>query len=191
MTRQPRTFFTSDLHLGHRLVAAHRGFGEDVDAHDIAIMDNWRAVVHPEDTVWVLGDLAVSSPWRALFLLSTLPGHKRLVAGNHDKVHPLNRNAHKHQRRYMEVFDSICTAARMKINDHEVRLSHFPYRADRGDEPRYMEWRLPNYGIPLLHGHLHTPDVLSLDEGTLQVHVGLDAWSLFPVPRETVAGLLD
>lgn len=40
--RQPRTFYTSDLHLGHEKVAALRGF-DSVAAHDAAILSAWEA----------------------------------------------------------------------------------------------------------------------------------------------------
>lgn len=55
------TYFTSDPHFGHRKVAEIRGF-DSPEEHDAALAANWRAVVRPGDKVWVLGDLAMSSP---------------------------------------------------------------------------------------------------------------------------------
>jgi calcineurin-like phosphoesterase family protein len=83
-------WFTSDLHIGHRLVAGLRGF-ESTDDHDEAIFDRWDERVRKEDQVWVLGDLAVSKPDNALLELRGLPGVKHLVAGNHDPVHSMHR----------------------------------------------------------------------------------------------------
>ncbi|AYN58547.1 phosphoesterase [Arthrobacter phage Liebe] len=186
-------FFTSDLHLGHALVAGLRGF-DDVADHDAAIAENWRRVVGPKDIVWVLGDLAASSPSRALDLIRSLPGEKHLVLGNHDPAHPMHRDAYRRQWPYLAgnggAFQSVAASARRRIQGQEVLLSHFPYDRDRG-ETRYAQWRLPDLGVPLLHGHTHGTERLSRSaRSTPEIHVGVDAWDLAPVPLETVAGLL-
>lgn len=177
--------FTSDPHFGHRLVAGHRGFGEDVPAHDIALCDNWRRVVRPDDDVWVLGDIAVSHPARALEIVSELPGRKHLISGNHDACHPMHRNSHKWLGRYLEVFASVQPFARRRINGEDVLLSHFPYDKDR-HEVRYTQYRLRNEGKWLLHGHTHEPE---RQEGR-EIHVGVDAWDLTPVRLEVVTDLM-
>lgn len=178
--------FTSDQHFGHRLVAGHRGFGEDVAKHDLTLCDNWRSVVRKDDDVWVLGDLCVSSPTRALEILSELPGRKHLIAGNHDACHPMHRNSHKMLRRYLEVFESVQAFARRKIDGQEVLLSHFPYDKDR-HEVRYTQYRLRDEGRWLLHGHTHQAD--QRREGR-EIHVGVDAWDLTPVHLDTIVELM-
>ena len=55
---EKKTFFTSDLHLGHVHVAELRGF-ESVAEHDQALINYWNAVVSSGDDVWVLGDFAL------------------------------------------------------------------------------------------------------------------------------------
>ena len=179
-------WFTADLHLGHRLVTGHRGFGEDTDKHDWTIMNNWSKVVHPKDQVWVLGDLAVSSPTRALVLLSDLPGRKHLIAGNHDGCHPMHRDSHKRVGEYLEVFESVQPFARRRIEGEDVLLSHFPYNKDR-HEVRYTQYRLRDEGRWLLHGHTHQAD--QRREGR-EIHVGVDAWDLSPVHLNTVIELM-
>src|SRR5690606_29340799 len=52
-------WFTADLHLGHKLLAGLRGFGEDTAAHDAEIARRWDFLVKPQDQVWVLGDLCI------------------------------------------------------------------------------------------------------------------------------------
>jgi len=179
-------WFTSDLHFGHRLVARHRGFGDDTMAHDTAIYDNWTKVVAKDDVVWVLGDLALNSVGRALEVIGSLPGRKHLIAGNHDPCHPMHRAAHKWQRRYLEAFVSVQPFARQKIDGQEVLLSHFPYDKDR-HEVRYTQYRLPNEGKWLLHGHTH--DAYQKREGK-EIHVGVDAWELSPVSINTIVDLM-
>ncbi|USL85095.1 capsid maturation protease [Arthrobacter phage SWEP2] len=182
-------FFTSDLHLGHDRVARIRGFDHTAN-HDLALVDRWRAVVRPDDHVWILGDIAASSPVYALAILRALPGIKHLVAGNHDRVHPMHRDAYRQQERYLEVFASVQSSARRRVLGQEVLLSHFPYDRDR-NEVRYAQWRLPDHGVPLLHGHTHGLERLSRSaRSTAEVHVGVDAWDLSPVPLSTVEGLL-
>lgn len=177
-------WFTSDLHLGHRFVAGIRGFN-DVGDHDAAIMDNWRKVIRNDDQVWVLGDLAVSSPTRALEQIASLPGIKHLIAGNHDGCHPMHRDSHKWQPKYLTAFASVQPFARRRIDGREVLLSHFPYSKDR-HEARYMQYRLRDEGAWLLHGHTHGSE---RQEGR-EIHVGVDAWGLAPVPSHVIEAIV-
>jgi calcineurin-like phosphoesterase family protein len=178
-------WFTSDLHLGHRLVANLRGFESAAD-HDAAIVNAWDRMVRKDDDVWVLGDLCASAPHHALDLLASMQGRKHLVSGNHDRCHPMHRDAHNWQRRYLEVFASVQPFARRKVGGQDVLLSHFPYERDR-EEPRYMQYRLRDHGGWLLHGHLHTED-----RGVgREIHVGVDAWGLAPVRLEDVTALME
>jgi calcineurin-like phosphoesterase family protein len=176
-----RTWFTADLHIGHRLVADLRGFN-DITDHDEALADTWNTVIHRDDVVWVLGDVAMSNPTRALELLASLPGRKRLIAGNHDGCHPMHSRAYRATLKYQEAFEFIAASASVKINGVRTLLSHFPYAGggDRGDVERYTQWRLPDEGMPLLHGHTHSAE---RGDGRI-VHVGLDAWAGSPVLAE-------
>lgn len=176
-------WFTADLHLGHRFVTELRGFAS-IDEHDTALCDAWRKVVRPADQVWVLGDIAVSNPTYALELIDGLPGTKHLIAGNHDACHPMHRDAYKRQRDYLSVFDSVQAFARRRVNGAEVLLSHFPYTTDRGFEARYPQYRLPDLGLPLLHGHTHLAERRTSER---EFHVGVDAWGLAPVSLDQLA----
>lgn len=192
----PTVHFTSDLHLGHEKVAGYRGF-PSARAHDLALVDRWDSVVADTDKVYVLGDVTGSSREleHALDVLHALPGEKHLIAGNHDSCHPLNRNAAKALPKYLEAFASVQSAARFKGFGIDVLLSHFPYTRDRGDETRYPQWRLPNLGEWLLHGHTHGTEKVSRYRhpwaGVREIHVGLDAWELTPVPVATIAALIE
>lgn len=183
-------FYTSDLHLGHKLMARLRGFGEGPDAvaaHDAFIAFNWAAVVKPDDIVFVLGDLVVSSLTNALALLSGLPGRKQLILGNHDEGHPMHLDAWKKQKKYLEVFESVQPFARRKVDGVEFLLSHFPYSIDHTADVRYMQWRLRDEGMLLVHGHTHSDKVWTSPR---ELHVGMDAWGLKLVPEEVVVRLL-
>lgn len=180
------TFYVSDLHFGHKLVAKHRGFGEHADStknHDDDIIKVWHSQVkNDDDIVWVLGDLAVSSPKRALDIMSRLPGRKLFIAGNHDECHPLHRRAFKKTDQYLAVFEWVSPFARRKVDGVEFLLSHFPYAADHTETARYNEVRLRDEGFNLVHGHTHsTAKVTSKRE----LHVGWDAWRML-VPEEMI-----
>lgn len=178
-------WFTSDQHFGHRLVARHRGFNEDTDAHDQAIINNWRRLVRPDDIVWVLGDLTLHSPAPALSIIGSLPGRKHFITGNHDPCHPMHRQSARWQRVYLDVFESVQPFARQRWDNKYFLLSHFPYTKDRG-EARYMQYRLPDDGMWLLHGHTHDA---SRYDGGHEIHVGVDAWDLKPVALEEVLAI--
>lgn len=209
-------WFTSDHHLGHRAMAWMRREGhwptqeerelvtpEIVQNHDDLLAAHWDQTVKAGDVVWVLGDLTANSKHvpAALEWIRERPGTKHLIAGNHDPVHPMHKDAHKWQRQYLEVFDSVQAAAKRTIplpvehgGGHQlVLLSHFPYTGDgEGKEDRCSQWRLPNEGYALLHGHVHTPAKATFT-GPLsvkQIHVGVDAWDFAPVSLEQIGELL-
>lgn len=218
----PTTWFTSDLHLGHKLVAGLRGFKStqesnvlkypdgkialieyemlpDTDAHDARLASNWDSLIRAEDTVWLLGDITLSNSYRnALEWLLARPGTKHLVLGNHDAIHPAHRGAqknwgHRHPNwtNWTNVFASIQTFARIHLpNGQETLLSHFPYPGtseglDNTGKPyddRYLQYRLIDLGVPLVHGHTHRPERLTTSQkGSKQLHIGPDAWSMCPV----------
>jgi calcineurin-like phosphoesterase family protein len=196
-------FFTSDLHIGHRLVSGIRGFWDednvvqddpddietarclpDTEAHDAALAEYWDATVHKKDSVWILGDIAVSGYARALAWFAERPGKKILIAGNHDLVHPMFRRGGGEMRKWLEVFDYIQPFARRKMLERTVLLSHFPYSGE-GDRPRpdrYPEFRLRDEGFPLLHGHTHGQERAHGH----QLHVGWDAWGRFVANDEVL-----
>ena len=186
-----QSWFTADPHIGHLKVAELRGF-TDVEDHDAELARRWDAAVTDVDLVWVLGDLSADgkgAQLRALRWLAERPGAKRLIAGNHDGVHPMHRDATALLPDYLKVFESVGLAARRRIGGVEVLLSHFPYQdsTDPADtHNRYEQWRLPNLGVWLLHGHTHSGQRVRGHA----IHVGVDAWELGPVPLSAVAELL-
>ncbi|MPV50076.1 metallophosphoesterase [Pseudactinotalea sp. HY160] len=182
------TYFTSDTHFGHRLVADLRSYDtvlglrlfDTVDEYDEYVVAVWNEVVRPRDTVWHLGDVTLGNINRVGHLLSRLHGTIHLVTGNHDEVAPgVSRRAPRLQRTWLQYFDSIQPYARIRAAGHHVLLSHYPYTGEgkRVGADRYTQYRLPNEGMPLIHGHTHdSGQRLSFDEGTPMVHVGWDAW---------------
>lgn len=171
-------WFTSDTHLGHEFVARIRGY-DTVKDHDGAVSKSIHKRVRTGDDLWVLGDVALGDRAVGLRAIGQWPGRKHLVIGNHDRCHPSMKNAHAHQHEYLEVFDTVQIAARIRHGGETFLLSHFPYVGDgsRGGPGRFQQWRLPDFGTTLIHGHTHDRDRRTTSPaGTLQLHVGWDAW---------------
>lgn len=196
-------FYTSDLHIGHRMVAGIRGFYNedevdlpdptdldsararaDPEAHDAEIARYWDETVHTKDTVYVLGDIAVSRYRDALDWFQLRPGRKILISGNHDIVHPMHRRGPGEFKKWLEVFEYITPFERRKFAGRSVLLSHFPYTGEGGrpGRDRYPEYRLRDEGFPLLHGHTHGTERAHGH----QFHVGWDAWHRFVTTEEIV-----
>lgn len=172
----PETFVIADTHLGHDLVAGLRGFADPAD-HDAALEERWRRQVRETDHVWLLGDVAMGDRAAGLARVASWPGIKHLVLGNHDRPHPMHRNAHAHLGPYAEAFATVALAGTLRVPGRTLLLSHFPYDGDHTDEERHSQWRLRDLGRPLLHGHTHADTALTRSElGTPQVCVSLDAW---------------
>lgn len=200
-------YYTSDWHFGHAAQAARRGFAS-VTEHDEVILANVNKAARRNDAVYVLGDLAVSSPERLFELVARIAADVHAILGNHDRPHPEHRGSERELRRWAEsgVFASVSPAGCRMLAGRKVMLSHFPYEGEgeRDIPERYSSWRLRDTGRVLLHGHIHTswklhpdprpPMVLRDGEwipGRRQIHVGVDAWGMRPVPRSEIEKIIN
>ena len=81
-------FAIGDLHLPGQSDKLMDRFGAHWDHHWEAIQKNWIAKVNAEDIVLIPGDISwamnLSDAVPDLFSISTLPGYKILLRGNHD-----------------------------------------------------------------------------------------------------------
>lgn len=171
-----RVWVISDPHLFHKFVSGLRGFDTPQEFNEV-FEDDWMSKVHVQDQVWLLGDLTGGGYLdQALQLLRGLPGEKHLITGNHDACFPDHRDSHRKVLKYFDVFASVQLHARRRINGINCLVSHFPYHGDHTDEARYDQWRLADHGLPIIHGHTHSSDMLSRSaNGTLQINV---AWEV-------------
>lgn len=198
-------FCTSDLHLFHRAVAYDRRYGgwpadkndvtpEDVAWHNDLLAEKWDAAVGKNDLTWVMGDLIASNKnlEDALDWIEARPGIKHYVWGNHDPGHPMHSDSPRWERRYRRAFETVDMMRSRRIEGKKVFLYHFPYVdvGASGPEGRFEEFRLKNLGVPIIHGHTHSKERVTHADGTIQIHVGPDAWDMAPVPLETITELL-
>jgi calcineurin-like phosphoesterase family protein len=123
--------FIADLHLGHKVVAEHRGF-DSVEAHDEHIISQWNSVVNKRDTTYILGDVTMEKA-DSYALLDRLNGVKRVVLGNHDLP--------KHVPALLQYVQSVSGMEKYK----GIFLTHCPIH------PMELEHRVSRN----IHGHIH------------------------------------
>ena len=138
-----RTWVAADHHFGHVNILKFtdeagnllRGsVFKTIEEHDRAIIERHNELVHPDDRVYLLGDVCINR--RSRHLLSELNGRKVLVKGNHD-IFKLPD--------YTPFFDDIRAYVVQKDGDgNKVILSHIPIHPES----------LGRFGTNI-HGHLH------------------------------------
>lgn len=177
-------WLSADLHFSHANIIdyAERPF-RSVEEMNEAIIDRWNAVVSPDDTVWVLGDVALGKIAESLPLVGHLMGHKILLAGNHDRVWfgHTEKKTRGWTEKYLEYFDEVVQGVvDLEVAGHHVLACHFPYYGDSKTEERYPEFRPKDEGKILLCGHVHQ----SFRVKDKMINVGVDQWNFTPVAAE-------
>ena len=131
-------FFTSDLHFGHENIIRFDGRPfKNVEEMDEELIKRWNKTVSEEDTVYILGDLAMKANEDLYNNVKQLNGHKILVEGNHGRIVRGNK--------LEKLFEGIYSYLEVKIDDKFLVLSHFPI----------MFWNKKDYGSYHFYGHVH------------------------------------
>lgn len=184
-------FFTADLHFSHaRIIELCKRPFDSVDEMNRAIIARWNARVHREDTVYVMGDVAMGRIDESLSLVTQLNGHKLLVPGNHDRCWSGNRVVRPIDViRYTSVgFTILPENTMLDMSGSRWRLCHFPYEGDSHDNDRHVKHR-PTRTFrdeTLIHGHVHGAWQMNGD----QVNVGVDVWDFRPVHEREIRELI-
>jgi len=153
-----KTWFTSDLHLGHRNIIGYcqRPFA-NVDEMNSGLIARWNDRVAPEYKVYVLGDFSLhGKAFQLDAWLAQLRGTKHLVRGNHD-----NRKALKQCRGWASLNELLDVT----VEERKLRLFHYPIE----------DWRGPRV---LLHGHRHSAEFRT---GPFSRDVGVDPHGYRPI----------
>lgn len=147
--------FTSDVHFYHANIIkySNRPF-VSVEEMNEALINNWNAVVAPNDIVWQLGDFSFAKIDKTEAILHRLNGQKYAVLGNHDQEIIKNR------RDLLDkgLFKEIVSYKELKINGEHLCLFHFAGRT----------WNKAHRGSWSLWGHTHgdmEPYARSVDVG--------------------------
>lgn len=181
-------YFIADLHLAHPKLAELRGFST-IAEHDAVILEGLHALDPKNDQVWILGDICSGSRGSMMNALGELVLVKTpmyLVTGNHDPVNPMHRTGHKHWPEFTGVFQAIFQHGRTSIGGTRALLSHYPYQGagDHTDEERFEQYRLPDMGEWLIHGHTHSSRLRS---GPKSICVSAEATALRPISEQQIA----
>lgn len=167
-------YFTSDLHLGHRGIISmqNRPF-ENIQEMNQILIQNYNAVVHKNDMVYILGDISHHLPMEsANELIGKLNGKKILVKGNHDKKYD------------SELFEEMCDFKTVSLNGMYFALMHYPM----------LSWSKKNSGSIQLHGHMHARGEYNLQnkaDGIRRYDVGVDANNYYPVSVKQIVEFFD
>jgi calcineurin-like phosphoesterase family protein len=169
-------WMTSDLHLGHRkpFLYEPRGFSS-IEEHDQKIVDNWNAVVRPDDDVYVLGDVMLQDNINGIKRWNELNGNKFLVIGNHDsavRIKLLSDCPRTTILGYASIF---------KYHKYHFYLSHYPTLTSNYDYDKPLRARVIN-----LCGHSHVKDKFADADKGLIYHVELDAHANYLVSIDTI-----
>ena len=130
--------YIADWHYGHADIIAYddRPFlkTEDMNAE---LIRRWNAVVAPEDTTYVVGDMFWCGKEEALSVLDRLNGTKILVVGNHDDCA---------DEAFRSRFAAIDDYLEIRDGERDVVLCHYPIPCFKN---HFQGWYH-------LYGHVHT-----------------------------------
>lgn len=138
-----KTYITSDLHFGHtniqKFCPKTRSRFRDVEDMNETLVQEWNAIVQPEDTVYILGDVAFLPANQATAIVRRLKGQKILIEGNHDVK--LLRDPG-----FRSCFTEVHKYLRLIHNKQLVILFHYPI---------HFDWDQSHRGSVHFYGHVH------------------------------------
>jgi len=145
-----RLFFTSDTHFFHYNIIKYcdRPFATVLEMNQ-TLIDEWNAVVSPDDTIFHLGDFSMCPKSSVVEILSQLNGHKHLITGNHDGQRVES----------VDLWESVCRTMTLQIEDISIQLNHYP------NFDKFTDWDI------FLYGHVHN----RLDPTHNTLDVGVDS----------------
>jgi len=132
-------FLTADTHFFHRNIIKFctRPFN-DVKHMNDTIVANWNKVVKPNDTVYHLGDFALTNDTNSLrSLILSLNGNIKLIPGDHDKS-AMDVDCDGK----ITICDKI---VEIKYKKNTIVLCHYPI----------TYWAKSHYNSWHAHGHTH------------------------------------
>lgn len=146
-------WFTADTHFGHANIIKHcnRPF-KTVGDMDQQLIDKWNNVVAKNDTVYHLGDFALTKSESAIEqYFKQLNGTIHLTLGNHDKK----------VRKLKQLFASVHVYRELRQFEPNIILCHYAMRV----------WNKRHHGTWHLYGHSHGTLV---DQFGKSMDVGVD-----------------
>lgn len=158
----------------------------DTEAHNKCIVDNINKIVGENDQLWIVGDLAYHLDRKELAYwldqINAPPENRVLVLGNHDDGEKTSF--------YKRLFGVVDHRLIVSIKNNIFNVSHYPYRKDMGFVNSFQSLAIEDdFRTPLIFGHTHGTYKVH-PNNFRAIHVGLDAWNLYPVHESRVSSLL-
>lgn len=169
-----QVLFTSDTHFGHRNIIdfCDRPWGS-VEAMNEGLIERWNKVVKPEDTIYHLGDFAMTiSDDEIRAILRRLNGTKIIILGNHDE-----RTIARHSSEFKgdDLFRAVYPGIKeIKHQKKYIVMCHYSLEV----------WNRSHWGAYHLYGHSH--GTLPEDSHRRSFDVGVDPNGYFPVSFDEV-----
>jgi len=186
-----RRYMLADLHLFHEKVWNLRGVSMEDPQEHLDLVRSRVLALPPGSTLYLLGDITSGSAGalnKALPFLRSLAEHVHLVLvnGNHEPWHPGHDRSPQARRRWAAelaaTFWDVTESVSFSVPDvtafdghRRVLLSHFPYEGDHTEVDRMGQWRLPDLGAWLIHGHTHQAEP-TVSHRPRQVCVSWESW---------------
>jgi len=175
-------YYIADIHLGDQRVfdKCAKPFN-DLQEYETEIVNRWNAKVRPDDTVYVLGDIAEDNYLRSIDIIRILPGRKHLIVGNHDL-------AMLPRIKESCVFETIDFMRMIEDNGRKVCLCHYPL----------MDWMEFSRGGYHVYGHIHNktekndpayPQIKKYYADKLAYNAGVDVTDYEPVTLDEMIAL--
>lgn len=171
-----KLFYTSDMHFGHRNILnfCKRPFATEKEMN-LALIENWNAVVRPNDIIFNLGDFCWWDSNRDIQkLFNRLNGKIYLQYGNHD-----SKKGFRELPSHVQILDDIVHSWIKFENEskvYEVVTSHYPLLTYAGSMR----------GVYHFFGHIHSGPGSMSSEASLtfsknMYDVGVDNNLLSPI----------
>ena len=149
-----RRWVTADWHLGEDRFALMQRYGFDSAEHMVEeLIRQYNSLVEPDDTVYVLGDVAMKGRPEYLKYAAEFNGNKILIRGNHDREH-----SDSELRKYFDVVIPEGGGHKITLGEDNQQcwMTHYPTQA------------IP--GMFNLVGHIHSSWKVQLN----MLNVGVD-----------------
>ncbi len=153
-----KTYFISDTHFNHKNIIKYcnRPF-KDIEEMNKVLIDNWNNTVTEYDTVFHLGDVALTRESDMQKIIPKLNGTKFLIKGNHDtKSLEFLKNAGF----------TVLTKTPVKLKEEKLILSHIPL-ADKEIPEGYIN----------VHGHIHNNPLHRINPTTNEMEYPKELYS--------------
>lgn len=207
-----KTYYTADPHAGHVNMTkagkdlCGRPFADVAEMND-ALLDGINSTVGSVNRLVILGDVLMGKFEESLEWLGAIRAAEIiLIPGNHDKwslaYHQKGDAEAQARRREQAMFRYEVNNRIVTFRDEkpsvwagkelfetsgplaDTLFSHYPYQGDsHSDEDRFAFLRARDYGLPIIHGHVHTEWRIN----GRQFNVGVDVNNFKPVADTLLA----